>query len=85
MLQKASQVDATDPVIVTMLRTLLNTDESTRDRVIASAAQVLPHWESGLLVVENHATVARCATCGTGAVPASRGSTSCPGRRSPTC
>jgi SAM-dependent methyltransferase len=47
-------VPSTGPVIVTVFRTLLNADESTRDRAIAFAARVLPHWESGLLVVENH-------------------------------
>jgi predicted TPR repeat methyltransferase len=47
-------VPSTRPVIVTIFRTLLNADESTRDRAIAFAAQVLPDRESGLLVVENH-------------------------------
>jgi hypothetical protein len=47
-------VPSTGPVIVTIFRTLLNADESTRDRAVGFAAQVLPGWESGLLVVENH-------------------------------
>jgi SAM-dependent methyltransferase len=58
------RVDATGPVpepvpsacptIVTVFRTLLSADQSTRDRAIEFATRVLPHWESGLLVVENH-------------------------------
>lgn len=47
-------VPSTGPVIVTVFRTLLNADEATRDRAIGFAARVLPHWETGLLVVENH-------------------------------
>jgi predicted TPR repeat methyltransferase len=42
------------PALVTIFRTLLNAGESTRDRTVAFAARALPHWESGLLVVENH-------------------------------
>jgi predicted TPR repeat methyltransferase len=47
-------VPSTGPVIVTVFRTLLNADQATRDRAVAFAARLLPHWESGLLVVENH-------------------------------
>lgn len=47
-------VPSTGPVIVTVFRTLLNADPPTRDRAIAFAARLLPHWGSGLLVVENH-------------------------------
>lgn len=47
-------VPSSGPVIVTVFRTLLNADESTRDRAVAFATRLLPHWESGLLVVENH-------------------------------
>jgi len=47
-------VPSAGPVIVTIFRTLLNADESTRDRALEFAIRVLPHWESGLLVVENH-------------------------------
>ncbi|HEY8473463.1 MAG TPA: SAM-dependent methyltransferase [Natronosporangium sp.] len=47
-------VPAPGPAIVTIFRTLLNADESTRDRAIGFAAKILPRWESGLLVVENH-------------------------------
>lgn len=47
-------VPSTGPLIVTVFRTLLNADESTRDRAVAFAARILSHWESGLLVVENH-------------------------------
>lgn len=47
-------VPSNGPVIVTVFRTLLNADDAVRDRSIAFAAKVLPHWESGLLVVENH-------------------------------
>lgn len=47
-------VPSSGPVLVTIFRTLLNADEPTRERAIAFAARVLPHWGSGLLVVENH-------------------------------
>jgi SAM-dependent methyltransferase len=47
-------VPSTGPVIVTVFRTLLHADESIRDRAMAFAARALPHWTSGLLVVENH-------------------------------
>jgi SAM-dependent methyltransferase len=46
--------DCAGPAIVTVFRLLLNVDGAVRDRAIAFAARVLPHWESGLLVVENH-------------------------------
>ena len=46
-------VDAGAPALVTMFRLLLNVDD-VRDRAIAFAAKVLPHGDSGLLVVENH-------------------------------
>ncbi|MEV6971616.1 hypothetical protein AB0M47_41620 [Hamadaea sp. NPDC051192] len=42
------------PALVTVFRLLLNVDEAVRDRAIAFAAQVLPHYDAGLLVVENH-------------------------------
>jgi predicted TPR repeat methyltransferase len=42
------------PALVTIFRLLLNVDESVRDRAIAFAARALPHYDSGLLVVENH-------------------------------
>jgi predicted TPR repeat methyltransferase len=42
------------PVIVTVFRLLLNVDPGVRDRAIAFAAKALPHYGSGLLVVENH-------------------------------
>jgi predicted TPR repeat methyltransferase len=47
-------VPSTGPVLVTAFRTLLNADPATRDRVVAFAAALLPAWQSGLLVVENH-------------------------------
>jgi predicted TPR repeat methyltransferase len=42
------------PAIVTVFRLLLNSSEDVRDRAIAFAARALPHYGSGLLVVENH-------------------------------
>lgn len=42
------------PAIVTVFRLLLNAGEDVRERAIAFAARVLPHYDSGLLVVENH-------------------------------
>lgn len=42
------------PVIVTVFRLLLNVDDDVRDRAIAFAAKALPHYGSGLLVLENH-------------------------------
>jgi SAM-dependent methyltransferase len=42
------------PVLVTMLRLLLNVPEPVRERALAFAAQALPSPGSGLLVVENH-------------------------------
>jgi SAM-dependent methyltransferase len=42
------------PAIVTVFRLLLNSDQEVRDRAIQFAAKVLPHYGSGLLVVENH-------------------------------
>lgn len=45
---------AETPAIVTVFRLLLNVDDGVRDRAIAFAARALPHYGSGLLVVENH-------------------------------
>jgi hypothetical protein len=42
------------PALVTVFRLLLNVPDEVRDRAIGFAAGVLPHWDSGLLVVENH-------------------------------
>ncbi|HWH00147.1 MAG TPA: methyltransferase domain-containing protein [Pilimelia sp.] len=42
------------PALVTIFRLLLNVDAAVRDRAIAFAAQLLPHRDAGLLVVENH-------------------------------
>jgi SAM-dependent methyltransferase len=42
------------PAIVTVFRLLLNVDATVRGRAVAFAARVLPHYESGLLVIENH-------------------------------
>jgi hypothetical protein len=42
------------PALVTVFRLFLNVDETVRDRAIAFAAQALPHYDTGLLVVENH-------------------------------
>ncbi|MBB5871601.1 SAM-dependent methyltransferase [Allocatelliglobosispora scoriae] len=42
------------PAIVTVFRLLLNVDDSVRDRAIAFAAKALPHYDAGLLIVENH-------------------------------
>lgn len=42
------------PALVTVFRLLLNAEPAVRDRAIAFAASVLPHHNSGLLVVENH-------------------------------
>jgi hypothetical protein len=39
---------------VTIFRLLLNVSDDVRDRAIGFAASALPHWNSGLLVVENH-------------------------------
>jgi predicted TPR repeat methyltransferase len=44
----------TGPAIVTVFRLLLNVGDDVRDRAVAFAAQVLPHRDAGLLVVENH-------------------------------
>jgi hypothetical protein len=44
----------TGPAIVTVFRLLLNSDREVRDRAIQFAAKALPHYGSGLLVVENH-------------------------------
>jgi SAM-dependent methyltransferase len=45
---------AETPALVTVFRLLLNVDDAVRDRAMAFAAQALPHYGSGLLVVENH-------------------------------
>jgi hypothetical protein len=42
------------PALVTIFRLLLNVSDDVRDRAVAFAGAVLPHWDSGLLVVENH-------------------------------
>ncbi|HYN92628.1 MAG TPA: class I SAM-dependent methyltransferase [Pilimelia sp.] len=42
------------PAIVTIFRLLLNVGDDVRDRAIAFAARALPHYDAGLLVVENH-------------------------------
>jgi SAM-dependent methyltransferase len=42
------------PAIVTVFRLLVNVSEAVRDRAIEFAAEVLPTYASGLLVVENH-------------------------------
>jgi SAM-dependent methyltransferase len=42
------------PALVTVFRLLLNVDETMRNRAIAFAAKTLPHYDAGLLVVENH-------------------------------
>lgn len=47
-------VPTESPAIVTIFRLLLNVDEPIRDRAIAFAAKALPHYDAGLLVVENH-------------------------------
>jgi SAM-dependent methyltransferase len=47
-------VPTAGPAIVTVFRLLLNVGEEVRDRAVAFAAQVLPHRDAGLLVVENH-------------------------------
>lgn len=44
------------PALVTIFRLLLHADEGVRERAIAFAAKVLRHYDSGLLVVENHAS-----------------------------
>lgn len=47
-------VPTDSPALVTVFRLLLNVDDAVRDRAIAFAAQALPHYDAGLLVVENH-------------------------------
>ena len=47
-------VGAAGPALVTIFRLLLNTDDEVRERAIAFAAQALPHYDAGVLVVENH-------------------------------
>lgn len=42
------------PVIVTAFRLLRHADPAGRERAIAFAARALPHYGSGLLVVEHH-------------------------------
>lgn len=42
------------PALVTIFRLLLNVENDVRDRAIAFGAKVLPHYDAGLLVVENH-------------------------------
>jgi SAM-dependent methyltransferase len=45
---------ADGPALVTVFRLLLNVGPDVRERAIAFAAQALPHYDAGLLVVENH-------------------------------
>ncbi|GAA1617417.1 SAM-dependent methyltransferase [Catellatospora bangladeshensis] len=42
------------PALVTIFRLLLNVDNEVRERAIAFGAKVLPNYDAGLLVVENH-------------------------------
>lgn len=49
-----SPVPTDSPALVTVFRLLLNVDDAVRDRAIAFAAQALPHYDAGLLIVENH-------------------------------
>jgi len=49
-----SPVPAAGPVLVTVFRLLLNSAPELRERALAFAAKALPHYSSGLLVVENH-------------------------------
>jgi SAM-dependent methyltransferase len=42
------------PALVTVFRLLLNAPEEVRERAIGFAATVLPHHDTGVLVVENH-------------------------------
>ncbi|MEU7826804.1 SAM-dependent methyltransferase [Catellatospora sp. NPDC049133] len=42
------------PALVTIFRLLLNVDNDVRERAIAFSAKVLPNYDAGLLVVENH-------------------------------
>lgn len=46
------QTDA--PALVTIFRLLLHVDAEVRERAVAFAAKVLRHYDSGLLVLENH-------------------------------
>lgn len=47
-------VPTESPAIVTIFRLLLNVDDTVRDRAVAFAAMALPHYDAGLLVIENH-------------------------------
>lgn len=47
-------VPTDSPALVTVFRLLLNVDDDVRDRAIAFAAKALPHYDAGLLIVENH-------------------------------
>jgi predicted TPR repeat methyltransferase len=47
-------VPTDSPALVTVFRLLLNVEDSVRERAIAFAAKTLPHYDAGLLVVENH-------------------------------
>lgn len=49
-----SPVPTDSPALVTVFRLLLNVEHCVRERAIAFAAQALPHYDAGLLVVENH-------------------------------
>jgi predicted TPR repeat methyltransferase len=49
-----SPAPAESPSLVTVFRLLLNVDEEVRDRAISFAAQALPNYDAGLLVIENH-------------------------------
>lgn len=42
------------PVLVTIFRLLLNSDDQVRERAVAFAAKALRNYDAGLLVVENH-------------------------------
>lgn len=42
------------PTIVTVFRLLLDVEDAVRHRALAFAAKALPHYRSGLLVLENH-------------------------------
>jgi SAM-dependent methyltransferase len=50
----ADPVPTESPALVTVFRLLLNVDEAVRNRAIEFAAKALPHYDAGLLIVENH-------------------------------
>jgi hypothetical protein len=47
-------VPTDSPVLVTVFRFLLHEDEPGRNQAMAFAAQALPDYDAGLLVIENH-------------------------------